>query len=188
MKKSYIALFAQSAVALALAAPLLASAESQLTVGTGSATARLNFSVIIPRVLFLGVGSGSASLANNATVDTLTFDYSAAAADVGSGTDSAAQGVSVRVLGNNGQITLAAAGSGSGLSNGTDTIAWSEILSSSTDATNLNVPAVGGTAAPVINSAKVTNRTATWNYAYSNTNVAAPGTYTGQITYTASMP
>ena len=188
MKKSYIALLAQSAVALSLAAPMLASAESQLTVGSGQADARLNFSVIIPRVLFLGVGTGSASLASSGTIDTLTFDYSGAAADVGSGVDSAPQGVSVRVLGNNGQITLAAEGSGTGLTNGTDVIAWSEILSTSTEATNLNVPAIGGTSAPVINSAKVTNRTATWNYAYSNTNVAAPGTYTGQITYTATMP
>ena len=103
-------------------------------------------------------------------------------------TDSAAQGVSVRVLGNNGQISLAAAGTGTGLSNGTDTIAWSEILATSSDATNLDVPAVGSSAAPVLNSTRVTSRTATWNYAYSNTDVVAPGTYAGQITYTATMP
>ena len=38
------------------------------------------------------------------------------------------------------------------------------------------------------NEQAVTNRTATWNFAYSNTAVAAPGTYTGQVTYTATMP
>lgn len=186
MNKSSLIL--KSALALALATPLLASAESDLTVGTGSASARLDFRVVIPRVLYLAVGTGNAALADNGTVDELTFDYSGTPADIGSGTDSAAQGVTVRVLGNNGQISLAAGGSGTGLTNGTDVIAWSEILATSSDATNLNVPAVGGTAAPVLNSARVTSRTATWNFAYSNTNVVAPGAYTGQITYTATMP
>ncbi|MFW5330302.1 hypothetical protein [Hydrogenophaga sp. ZJX-1] len=185
MKKS---LFIQTAVALALAAPLLASAESDLEVGTGAAAARLNFQVVIPRVLFLAVGTGNATLADNTTIDTLTYDYSANATDVGSGTDSAAQGVNVRVLGNNGQIAIAAAGSGTGLTNGADIIPWTEILASSTDATNFNVPAVGANTAPVINSGKVTNRSAVWNFAYSNTAVAAPGTYSGQVTYTATMP
>ena len=182
------ALLLRSALAVALASPLLASAESDITIGSGSAAARLNFQVVIPRVLYLAVGTGNAALTDTATVDTLTFDYSANAADVGSGTDSAAQNVSVRVLGNNGQITVAAAGSGTGLTNGADTIPWSEILASSSDATNFNVPAVGANATPVINSGKLTDRTATWAYRYSNTNVAAPGTYTGQVTYTATMP
>lgn len=184
MNKSLIL---KSAIALALAAPLLASAESDLTIGTGTAAARLNFQVIIPRVLFLAVGTGNATLADNGTIDLLTYDYSANPADIGSTTDSAPQSVDVRVLGNNGPVTIAAAGSGAGLTNGTDVIAWSEILSTSDDATNFNVPAVGGTTSPTA-AGKITNQTTKWNYAYSNTNVAAPGTYSGQITYTATMP
>ena len=178
-------LLLRSALAVAMASPLLASAESQLVTGaatTTGAAARLNFSVQIPKVLYLAVGT------DNTTINTLTFDYSANAADVGSGTDSAAQDVSVRVLGNNGQITVAAAGSGTGLTNGADVIPWTEILATSSDATNFNVPAVGANTTPVINSGKLTDRTATWAYRYSNTNVAAPGTYTGQVTYTATMP
>lgn len=97
MKK---ALLLKSALALALAAPLLASAESQLVVGTGAATARLDVRVIIPRVLFLAVGTGEAGTTTNATIDTLTFDYTATPADVGSGTASAGQTVNVRVRGN----------------------------------------------------------------------------------------
>lgn len=184
MKKS---LALKAAILLALSAPMLVSAESQFT-SSGGASARLEMQVNIPRILFLGVGTGSSSLTNDTTIDALTFDYSGAPADVGSGTASTAQGVAVRVLGNNGQISLAAAGSGTGLSNGSDTIAWSEITATSSDATNLNVPGVGGTAAPVLNSARVTSRSATWNFAYANTNVVAPGTYAGQITYTATMP
>ncbi len=191
MKKSCSALFVKSAITLALAAPMLASAESQLVTtntATTGAQARLNFSVVIPKVLFLAVGTGSAALAANPTIDALSFNYNSTPADVGSGADSAAQAVNVRVLGNNGQITLAAAGSAGGLVSGTDSIPWSEILTTSNDATNFAVPAVGGTSAPVLSAGKVTNRNATWNYAYSNTNVVAPGTYAGQITYTATMP
>ena len=192
MKKSSLIL--KSALAMALVSPLLASAESDLVVGAGNATARLTFNVVIPRVLFLGVGTGAgtvgAPLADNTTVDTLIFDYTgaAAAATIGNGTDSAAQGVQVRVVGNSGQITIAAAGSSTGLVSGADVIPWSEILAASTDATNLNAPAVGGTANPVLNAGRVTNRAATWNFRYSNTNVVGSGTYAGTVTYTASMP
>jgi hypothetical protein len=183
-------LILKSAIALALAAPLLASAESDLTIGTGSAAARLNFQVIIPRVLFLAVGTGNATLADNGTIDTLTYDYSATPADVGSGTDSAAQAVNVRVLGNNGQIAIGAAGTGTGLVSdldAADIIPWTEVLATSSTPT-FNAPAVGSSANPTLSAGKVTNRTAIWNFAYSNTAVAAPGTYSGQVTYTATMP
>lgn len=186
MKLQRASVLKATALAIALASPLMASAESDLTIGSGSATARLNFSVVIPRVLFLGVGTGATGFADNGTIDTLT--YNVAATDVGSGTDTATQGVAVRVLGNSGQITIAAAGSGTGLSNGTDTIPWTEILATSSDATNLDVPAAGGTSAPLLNGTKWTDRSATWNYAYSNSTLAAPGTYTGQMTYTATTP
>lgn len=186
MKKSLVL---KSAIALAFAAPLLASAESQ-RVSSGSASARLDFEVKIPRVLFLGVGTGATGLTADPNIDLLTFDYTNTPADVGSGTDSATQGVAVRVMGNNGQISLGAAVSNTtGLTNGSEVIPWTEILATSLDATNLAVPAVGGApTAPMLNSAKVTTRNTTWNYAYSNSNVVAPGTYTGQITYTATMP
>ena len=187
MNKSLIL---KSAMALALAAPLLASAESDLTIGTGSAAAKLNFQVVIPRVLYLAVGTGNATLADNGTVDLLTFDYSSAPADIGSGVDSAAQGVNVRVLGNNGQIAIAASGSGTGLVSSLDAadiIPWTEVLASST-VPALAAPAVGGSANPTLTAGKVTNSSAVWNFRYSNTAIAAPGTYTGQVTYTATMP
>jgi hypothetical protein len=65
MKK---AMLLKTAIAVAIAAPLLASAESQLAVGSGAATARLDFRVVIPRVLFLAVGTGNAALTGNTTV------------------------------------------------------------------------------------------------------------------------
>ena len=47
-----------------------------MTEGAGTAAAELELRVVIPRVLFLGVGTGAATLATNTTVDELTFDYS----------------------------------------------------------------------------------------------------------------
>jgi len=187
MNKSLIL---KSAIALALAAPMLASAESELTVGEGPGAAGLNFQVILPGVLFLAVGTGNATLADNTTVDLVGFDYTANVAAIGNGTDSAAQAVNVRVLGNNGQVQIAAAGTGTGLVNSlvpAEIIPWTEILATSSTPT-FNAPAVGSTANPTLSAGRVTNRTAIWNFAYSNTNIPAPGTYTGQVTYTATMP
>lgn len=183
----------KSLAALMLATPLLASAESQLTVGAGSAAAKLNFQIVIPRVLFLGVGTGSATpLATNATVDTVTFDYSSNALDVGTGAAASTitgAVVPVRVFGNNGQIQIAITNPAN-LVSGADTLPFTDITVTSSDATNLNAPAMGGAAVnPVISSGtKVTSRTANWTYAYANTAQAAAGTYTGQVTYTATMP
>jgi hypothetical protein len=193
MKKSLLAVSA--AVATLLALPMTASAESQLVVGNGTAAARLDFRVVIPRVLYLAVGTGNASLASNGTIDTLSFDYSANAADVGSGTASAGQSVNVRVRGNNGQISLTAATTGA-LTNATgDTIAWTEI-SSSSDQAALPSPALpltgtGAGSNVTLNGAKVTDRSAVWTFQYANSAVVAPGTYgttNGRVTYTATMP
>ena len=199
MKK---ALLIKLAAALAVATPLMASAESQLVTGAGSATARLDFRVIVPRVLFLGVGTGAASLATNATIDMVTFDYTTNPAAVGTGaTAGAVTGnvVPVRVLGNNGQITLTAATTGA-LSNGSgDTIPWSEI-SATTNLAALPspvIPATGTGAASNVtlsSGTKITDRSANWTFSYANSAVVAPGTYgatvpnNGRVTYTAAMP
>lgn len=197
MKK---ALLLKTTLALALTSPLLASAESQLVVGGSSAaTARLEFRVIVPRVLFLGVGTGAGGLSTDGTVDTVTFDFTTNPAAVGAGTAAAAitgNVVPVRVIGNNGQVTLAASTLGA-LTNATgDTIPWSQI----TATTNLAelpspvIPDTGpGLASDVILSSgtKVTDRSANWTFSYANSNVVAPGTYgttNGRVTYTASMP
>ena len=190
MKK---ALLLKSTLALALAAPLLASAESELVVGAGVADARLDFRVIIPRVLFLAVGTGSAGTATDATIDTLTFDYTTTPADVGSGTPSPGQSVNVRVRGNNGQVSLAATTTTSVLTNATaDTIPWTQIASVSDQAATLPSPTIGaGSSNVTLNAGKVTDRSAVWTFSYLNAAVVAPGTYgttDGRVTYTASMP
>jgi len=192
-------LILKSALALALATPLLASAESQLINGAGSATARLDFRVVVPRVLFLGVGTGAAGLTTNTTIDTVTFDYSSNPAAVGTGAAAGAitgNVVPVRVVGNNGQITLTASTTGA-LTNATaDTIAWSEITATSSLAALPSpvIPNTGaGTASNVTLSSgtRITDRSANWTFSYANSAVVAPGTYgttNGRVTYTAAMP
>lgn len=175
-----------------LATPLMASAESQLVNGAGAAAARLNFRVVIPRVLFLGVGTGSAMpLASDTTVDQVLFDYTNNSAAVGTGAAAATitgASVAVRVFGNNGQIVITTTNPAN-LTSGADTIPFTSITGASSDATNLPVPAFsGGTASPVINGGRVTNRTATWTFSYANTLAAPAGIYDGQATYTATMP
>jgi len=194
-------LLLKTTLALAMATPLLASAESQLiTAPTGSAVARLDFRVIVPRVLFLGVGTGAGGVVNNTTVDTVTFDYTTNAAAVGTGAAAAVISgavVPVRVIGNNGQITLTATTTGA-LTNGTsDTIQWSEISAVSSLPLTLPSPIIPnsgvGTSSNVTLSSgtKITDRSANWTFSYANTAVVAPGTYgttNGRVTYTAAMP
>ncbi|WP_300649033.1 hypothetical protein [Hydrogenophaga sp.] len=194
-------LLLKTTLAVAMATPLLASAESQLiTAPTGSAVARLDFRVIVPRVLFLGVGTGAGGVVNNTTVDTVTFDYTTNAAAVGTGAAAAVISgavVPVRVIGNNGQITLTATTTGA-LTNGTsDTIQWSEISAVSSLPLTLPSPIIPnsgvGTSSNVTLSSgtKITDRSANWTFSYANTAVVAPGTYgttNGRVTYTAAMP
>ena len=198
-----------STLAAALGSPMLASAESTVaSAATGSinTAARLDFKIIIPRVLFLAVGTGSTgtALTANPAIDLVTFDYTTNATSVGAGTAApvavTGAAVDVRVVGNGGPIGITAA-TGGPLSNGSgDTIAWTEITASSTDAANFPTPAIPatgtGASSPVVVSTgtKITNRTATWTYKYANSAIVPAGTYgsipanNSRITYTATMP
>src|SRR5260221_1282778 len=148
-------LFTKTALVLAIAAtPMLANAESAFTTGAGTpitASARLDFQIIIPKVLFLQVGTGTANAAN-ATINQIAFsvpaanvgDASVIAATVGSG-DLGNGTVTAKVVGNNGTITftsttLGALGNGSG-----DTISYAQIATATaalTSATVLAHPAL----------------------------------------------
>lgn len=190
-------LLLKTALALAVASPLMASAESQLTTGGGSAQARLNLEVIIPSVLFLGVGTG-AGVGNVAdgTIDSVTFDYTSnadqvgnvgvAAANIANTLTGAGSDMPVRVFGNNGQVTITATNPPN-LVNGADTIPFTEMSAASNNPA-LPVPGFsGGTSQPTL-AGRVTDHTAVWTYAYANSTAPAAGTYTGTVTYTATMP
>jgi hypothetical protein len=194
-------------LAATLIMPLAANAESSFQTGGGALTAnaRVDFQIVIPKILFLRVGTGT-NLATNATVDLITFTVPAAS--VGNGTAIAGVGgdltggvVTAVVQGNNGTITLNATATGP-LTNATgDTIDYTDIVTTAatlTTGTVLAAPTLtnGVSGNVTINPApsKVVNRDARWTYTYANTSIAAPGTYggvnvnNGRVTYTASMP
>jgi hypothetical protein len=190
-------LFVRSALALAMVAPLMAQADSQLVTGAGSATANLDLRVVIPRVLFLGVGTGSGTpLATNGVVDALTFDYStnplavgtgaAAGAITSTGPTAGTASIPVRVFGNNGQVTVTATNPAV-LTSGTDTIPFTELTVASSNAAFAAPAFGGGTSLPTL-TGRVTNQVANWTYSYANTTTPAFGTYVGRVTYTATMP
>src|SRR5450755_4727330 len=76
----------------ALTLPLMAFAESNVQTGAATAapgaTAHVDFSIVIPKILYLRVGTGSAyssgTLASVNTIDLITF--APAAGTVGNGT------------------------------------------------------------------------------------------------------
>ena len=183
---------AVSAVA-ALTVPLAAHAESNFNSSGGAnitASARVDFSVTIPKFVFLQVGTGT-MMADNGTIDVITV--SVPAASIGNSTPIAATGgnltggsVTVVVRGNNGDMTLAST-SPAALSNGSgDNIAWTQIATATAGGTAH--PTINGAALPYTATGKVVNASGTWTYSYLNQFTQPPGVYTGQVTYTATTP
>ena len=192
----------------AMGAATLATAESNVQNGAGAltATARLDFRVTVPKVLFLQVGTGTA-LAANTTINLIDFvipaanvgDGSVIAATAASG-DLGSGAVTARVLGNNGNVTLTSTTVGA-LGNGAgDTLSFALISTTPTvltSATALAAPALADgatTSTTVPATGKIVNRDARWTFAFLNSAVVPPGTYGGvnannsRVTYTASMP
>jgi len=194
-----------------------ARAESTFLNAAGTASARLNFSIVIPTYLYLQVGTGTA-FANNVAVDTILFDMTSSVSSIGNGLPQAGTGgdllagsVTARVLGNHftAPANLSATTTGA-MSNGTDTISWSQISVAAPTAIVVAPAAAatlahpGSLAAPFADGAattvsltpvnKVINQAAKWTFSYKNTNIPAAGTYgatvanKGQVTYQIAMP
>ncbi len=206
-----------AALATLFAVPMLAQAESTFvnpaTAGS-TAAARLDFSIVIPQVLFLRVGTSSGNTATDATVDPITFTVLGAnvgdgSVIAGTGGDLTAGAVTVRVYGNGGNISLNSATTGP-LTNATgETIPWSQVsvaaaalTTGTTGFTNaaithpaFNTGAAGGngTATTLTATNKVVRVEGKWTYTYLNANPVAAGTYgatvarNGRVTYTATQ-
>ena len=189
------------AVALALAIPLAAQAESNVQTGAGAltTTARVDFSVVIPKILFLRVGSAGAG------IDAIVFTVPAASVGnatpiAGTGGDLTGGVVTAVVQANSGTVTLNATATGA-LSDGAgDSINYTQIVTTAatnTTATILAAPVLANgtsgniTLTPV---SKIVNQDAKWTYTYSNSAVVPAGTYGGvntnnsRVTYTVTMP
>ena len=193
-----------AAAALAAAITMTAGtarAESNFVNGAGTATAHLNFSVVIPKFLYLQVGTGTYPT-SLATIDTILFDMTGAIASIGNGSAQTGTG---------GDLTGGAVTAGAMLDAAGDTLSWSEIIMPTAPSAITVVPAAasvlahpGTAAAPFADGAattvsltpvnKVINQAAKWTYSYKNSTVPAAGTYgatvanKGQVTYTIAMP
>lgn len=191
---------------LALAGSAAAESNFQTGVGALTATAKLDFQVTIPKVLFLQVGAGTA-YSNLATVNLIQFNVGAT--NVGNGTPVAATAgsgdlgngvVTARVLANNGNVSFSSTTTGA-LGNGAgDTLSYSQITASTatnTTSTVLAHPTLGDGATNSITLTavgKIVNQDAKWTYSYANTAAVPAGTYGGvnannsRVTYTAALP
>lgn len=159
-------------------------AESNLAVG-GSATARLDFAITIPTILYLQIGTVGA------TIDVVSCTL----ADIpGTGavamTPNGANPVPVRVaalVGAAAAVRLLA-NSSTALSNGAggnipfDQISWAAGGAFSAGTFN------NGAAQVLDAFAGSGNRTGTYTFSYANANYYDTGTYTGRVTYTLSSP
>lgn len=187
------------AAMLGLVAPVLASlptarAESQLVVGAGPASARVNFVIVVPRLLYLGLGAGGEKSLRSAqaSVSTVTFDLGSRPGSVGAGAAQAPAdvGMPVAVYGNQGPVTIRV-DHPPHLIGPQGSISFQQLQVRSSDASHLPAPNFGGAAVVMPVSAarsRVTDRQATWVYSYRNDTTPPPGRYEGQAIYTVSMP
>lgn len=165
-------------------------AESKVVTGsatTTGATARLKFKVVIPEFISLKVGTGAIGT-NTATVDEITF--SVPEVDAANNATIAGSSVAVQLSSNVGNVSFGS--TGSPLTNGTETIALSQISVTSSNSA-LPHPGFGATATTLSPSAgtKVINTSANWTFSYAHQGSTAPtgaGTFTTEITYTAAKP
>jgi hypothetical protein len=207
--------------AASMALPLMALAESNVQTGAATnapgATAHVDFSIVIPKILFLRVGTGSTypgsltgtapALSNNNAMDQIVFSPTAAQLGTGpltgTGGDLTNGVVTAAIVSNSGNVTIGATSLGA-LNDGVvlgDTISYTQITTtaaSNTTATVLPAPVLadGVGATTLINApaSKIIIQDAKWTYKYANAAIVPSGTYGGvntqnsRVTYTATMP
>jgi hypothetical protein len=180
------------AIAAAAALPIASHAASSSQTGAGAINTAvpLNFSVVIPRFIFLRVGDAAAASVN-------TLAYAPTVADIANSTAVAATGgdtgpgnsnVTLQVFGNAGNMTLAASNLVN-LTSGGNNIPTTT-LTASNPTGSVTVPAFGGSVALTASGAGVVNQTGSWRYTWTNpaATVYPSGTYVGTVTYTLSAP
>jgi hypothetical protein len=200
--------------AASLALPLMAFAESNVQTGAATAapgaTAHVDFRIVIPKILYLRVGTGSnytvGILAANAVKDLIRFTPTAAQVDsgtaiAGTGGNLGGGAETAAVVSNSGNVTLKATATGA-LSDGAgDSIPFTQIVTAATAGfypTLLPAPVLqNGASANILITApasKIIKADAKWNYTYANNNLVPAGTYggvnvrNGRVVYTATMP
>lgn len=182
-----------------------ARAESNFQTGAGAltATAHLDFQIIVPKMLYLRVGTGI-DRTTVATVDLISFTVPAAnvgdaSVIAGTGGDLTGGVVTARVIANNGTVTVTTTTPNQIKDPAGDLISYGQIalaVATLTSATAFTPAAMtdntvtSTTIAPTLN---IVNRDARWTFTYLNQNVVSAGTYGGvntnnsRVLYTASI-
>jgi hypothetical protein len=180
-------LFLKTALALAIATPLAAMAESSVVnnpTSGSAAQARLDLRVTIPQFISLTVGS------NSATIDEVAFALTPDQAVTPGTVAATANGtVAVALSANVGDLDFSAATSTANLVD-TTTGATLPLAAISVDSS------AGALAHPTFNAAAVSipatngviNTTGSWTFAYNHLTTQVPGDFTTQVTYTAALP
>lgn len=196
-----LAIAATCATGSALAESRITAVPSTTTSLT--TTARLNFSIVVPRILYLRVGDLGAtintvnfavglggSLTGLPVSDTVFNDpLPVGVGTVSAGDDSGASDgqIPVQLWTNNGTSQLTC--NGAPLSSGSNTIPLSEVTVTSSGGGSLAHPGPNlGCVSAARGGAGTNNLTDTWTFAYSPATLPAAGSYTTTITYTASQP
>jgi hypothetical protein len=159
-------------------------AEGALQVGGAGSQARLQFSVTIPTIVYLQVGTPGA------TVDTIAFDA------VGQPGTGAVEGYSsgtypvpvraVAVVAGNQRVQLTA-DSSRPLTNGTENINFDNIsLTATGDLQNRRFN--NNTNQNMRQWIRSGDRSGTYRFFYDNDETHGPGIYQGQVTFTLSLP
>ena len=178
-----------AAAAAAALLPLARQAASSSTTGAGtlSTTANLQFSVVIPRFIYLRVGD--AASVNNLTYSPTVADMvgSTAVQATGGDTGPSSSNLNVVVLGNAGNLQLAASNL-TQLTSGGNNIPTST-LTATNPTGSITPPAFNGSTT-LTAVANIVNQVGTWRYTWANpaSTVYPSGTYTGTATYTLTSP
>ena len=166
-----------------------------------SASARLDFALTLGSFVSLQVGSPGS------TVVTVSFDLASLASPACTATPlslcfgnaapvaASTNGILPVIVKSNGGPVKLKATVVTALTSGANTIPMSQLLLSSSDATNLPAPILPNTGdsswvnvAPTSFAARVTDRTANWSFAYANTVSSPAGSYSGKVMFTATAP
>lgn len=172
-----------------------------------STTASLDFTVNLGKFLFFQLGTDNYPTTNSP--DTITFQTVSTSPTANAngnnrvsnwggstptfGATSSTNALTVKVKSNAGQISLKATVA-SALSDGTHTLPMNNltITSSSTSLPAPPIPASGSGANVTVTGTNfsnlVTDVSATWTFNYATPTSALPGTYQGQVTFTATSP
>ena len=197
----FLAVAATAAAVMGVGGVPPASADQDVQIGPGAATANLNFQVIIPAVTRLRIGSPTPG-----TVDTIQFDLSAGTPLSGDGTpvgagnggsggypNNATTDVEVELLTTAGSVNVSqdpTAANLVGVLSATNTIPWSEIgitdsgagFTHSQDGGSLtDGPTTIFTGGPGVFNG-------TWTFTYNNTVAYQADTYNGTVVYTVTNP